>query len=764
MSDISLKILAVEDNKDHVFLILHEIKKGGYVPDISTVCSLEDVVKALDSTDWDVILCDYSLPGFTGVDVLNEYNKRNLDIPFIVVSGEIGEDTAVTLMKSGAHDYVFKGNLTPLVAVINREIKEYKNREEGRRLNKLRESEAIKFKLMIDAALDGIALIDDGRIIECNQTTCDIFKVSEDSILKTKLTDKTPEYQPDGTSSREFLDNKLEEAALGVGQEFECQLKRNDETLFFAEITLKQIILPDSKLTKMTLKDITDRKRIEKEMRDQLEMIRELQQQEMTMIDQNPLPLLLMDLNLHILKVNESFLQLSGYNKDTLMNMTAHEFEILEKRGDGLKKALLTKKATTGEFTIKFPSGIHYVEQDIIPLLDKADNVTSVMSTYKDKTEEIRKEKEIQKMIGEAKEQTLVLNDSAEILGVVLGKVASGDLTVKVDTNAEDPLVTVKENANNTIGALHSTIVTVSHVSGEVSVSMKDISEGSSDITKTFQKISETSRITTENGRNLITHMEDITNQISNLSASNEEVTDTSQEVLKHAREVTVQGARAQKLGNETNERMMLVTKIAQESVDDISELNTQIKEINKIIKLINDIAAQINLLSLNAAIEAARAGDAGRGFAVVAGEVKNLAADARSATDHIAEVITAIQHSSEKTSNAIQSSHNEIANGVESVANTIEALNMMVTGASEVTHDMDDIVKAVEEQTRIAATIVNTAHDGINLTIDNLKQAEQLYAMSEEVSASVEEINSAIMEVENLSSEMKDNINKFRL
>jgi Methyl-accepting chemotaxis protein len=179
---------------------------------------------------------------------------------------------------------------------------------------------------------------------------------------------------------------------------------------------------------------------------------------------------------------------------------------------------------------------------------------------------------------------------------------------------------------------------------------------------------------------------------------------------------------------------------------------------------MINDIAGQINLLALNAAIEAARAGDAGRGFAVVAGEVKNLAADARKATDHIGDVITAIQRSSEKTSTAIRSSHSEIAVGVESVNKTIESLNIMVSGASEVTRDMGEIVRAIEDQANIATAIVNTAQEGISLTSENLTQIEELSALAESVSASVQEINSAIIEVEGLSGELRTQIQAFKI
>lgn len=86
MAGNPIKVLFVEDNEDHAFLIIHELKKGGYDPTLKRVDTIEDVRSSLDSNEWDVVLCDYSLPGFNGVDVIEEYRKRNLDYPFIIVS------------------------------------------------------------------------------------------------------------------------------------------------------------------------------------------------------------------------------------------------------------------------------------------------------------------------------------------------------------------------------------------------------------------------------------------------------------------------------------------------------------------------------------------------------------------------------------------------------------------------------------------------------------------------------------------------------
>ncbi|MDD3407956.1 MAG: methyl-accepting chemotaxis protein, partial [Methanomicrobium sp.] len=188
-----------------------------------------------------------------------------------------------------------------------------------------------------------------------------------------------------------------------------------------------------------------------------------------------------------------------------------------------------------------------------------------------------------------------------------------------------------------------------------------------------------------------------------------------------------------------------------------------QVKEVGKIVKLINDIAGQINLLALNAAIEAARAGEHGRGFAVVAGEVKNLAAEARAATDSIEKVVSGVQTGSEKTAKAIMLANTEIVDGVESVNKTLEALNVIIKNAGQVTHDIGEITKAIEDQAQIANNVVNSAEKGNRMTKDVQNEAESLAALAEESSASVEEIGSAVNEVNELVKRLAEANSKFK-
>ena len=127
-----LRILLVEDSEDDALLLFMELRDGGYEPLYKRVETLEAMSRAIEEERWDLIISDYSLPAFNGLDALRLYREKELDIPFIVVSGAIGEETAVKLMRLGAHDYIMKKNLTRLAPAVDRELREAAVREERR--------------------------------------------------------------------------------------------------------------------------------------------------------------------------------------------------------------------------------------------------------------------------------------------------------------------------------------------------------------------------------------------------------------------------------------------------------------------------------------------------------------------------------------------------------------------------------------------------------------------------------------------------------
>ena len=150
-----LRVLVVEDSEDDTLLLLRELRRGGYEVTHQRVEARESMQAALTGQPWDVVLSDYRMPHFSAPDALQVLKESGLDLPFIIVSGTVGEETAVACMKAGAHDYLLKGSLTRLCAAVEREVREAKVRlarrqaEEGLR----RHAERLKILHGIDRAI-----------------------------------------------------------------------------------------------------------------------------------------------------------------------------------------------------------------------------------------------------------------------------------------------------------------------------------------------------------------------------------------------------------------------------------------------------------------------------------------------------------------------------------------------------------------------------------------------------------------------------------
>jgi two-component system, NarL family, sensor histidine kinase UhpB len=142
MASQLLRLLLVEDSEDDAILLLRMLRRGGYEPSCQRVDTPQAMEAALANPSWDLVIADYVIPGFGGLPALQLLKDRGLDIPFIMVSGQMGEDTAVAAMKAGAHDYLRKDNLVRLVPAIGRELREAEvRRARNQAIEALRESE-----------------------------------------------------------------------------------------------------------------------------------------------------------------------------------------------------------------------------------------------------------------------------------------------------------------------------------------------------------------------------------------------------------------------------------------------------------------------------------------------------------------------------------------------------------------------------------------------------------------------------------------------
>ena len=318
--DKDLNLLIVDDSPDDVKLLTSELARDGLVFQYDSVDTARGMRAALERNKYDAVICDYSIPGFGALPALDLMREMKVDIPCIVISGVVGEDTAVSVMKAGAQDFIVKGNYTRLVPAIKREIDEY-----------------------------------------------------------------------------------------------------------------------------------TVRRKAEEEAEKQRQLA-------FTMIMQNPEPLLIMTTKMHIKLANEAFLKFSGFSEEQLQKMSLRDFRVLEKDGHGVKEALETKKGVFGNVTVEFPTGVHYLSQNTVPLLDKHGEIVSIMAVYSDLTEK----RKIDLAKKELADLTAVY---LATLSANLGKLATGNLDF--DLSIPPATENTREDHNNFVG-INNNLTDVQHALGSM--------------------------------------------------------------------------------------------------------------------------------------------------------------------------------------------------------------------------------------------------------------------------------------------------------
>jgi PAS domain S-box-containing protein len=255
--DKKLRILIVEDNADDVLFIVHHLKRAGYEVTHERVETEATFTNALESKEWDAVLADYSLPQFGAMAALGLLQKSRIDLPFIIVSGAIGEEVAVASMKSGAHDYVLKGSLARLVPVIERELREAQVRRERKRAEEAYRRLASLVEFSGDAII-GKTL--DGIVTSWNRGAEKIFGYTEEEAKGRSVTLIIP---PDRSEEEAAILEQLKRRE--AIPPFETVRMRKDGRRIDVSVTVSPIadangnIVGASKIAR----DITERKRAE---------------------------------------------------------------------------------------------------------------------------------------------------------------------------------------------------------------------------------------------------------------------------------------------------------------------------------------------------------------------------------------------------------------------------------------------------------------------------------------------------------------------
>jgi len=265
--DRSLRVLLVEDSRPDADLMVRHLESIGYNVHHQRVYNAATMEKALDREQWDLVLCDYMLPNFEVALAIDVLKSKKLDLPFIVVSGTVGEKLAVEVMKAGAHDFIVKDNLTRLAPAIDRELREAQARiQRASDLEKLFYLAAI-----VDSTGEAIFSQNmDGIITTWNAGARQLFGYTEAEALGRSVFIIIPEFLR--ASTLEIFENLRNGKPI---EHFETVRLRNDGVPMDVYLTISPIKGADGRLmgASSIAYDITERKKIEDE---RTKMIKEL--------------------------------------------------------------------------------------------------------------------------------------------------------------------------------------------------------------------------------------------------------------------------------------------------------------------------------------------------------------------------------------------------------------------------------------------------------------------------------------------------------
>lgn len=343
-------------------------------------------------------------------------------------------------------------------------------------------------------------------------------------------------------------------------------------------------------------------------------------------------------------------------------------------------------------------------------------------------------------------------------------QVARGDMTHRIDIHGVTEINKLTDAFNTMITALGTLVKKTSATAQTVTAASEELAASSGEVGKAAEEVAITIQNVAE-GANKQVNLAD--NSAQTIKQMVEAIANTS----KAAHAVAAASEQSEKAAENGSEQIgMAVVKMNQiqqdvsQATSKIHALGDKSRQIGQIVDVITGIAGQTNLLALNAAIEAARAGEQGRGFAVVADEVRKLAEQSEAAAREIATIIQAIQNETVETVSAIDKGGREVAVGVQVVESSGAAFKEIYDAVKNVREEVIRIVSLTDEQQRRSVQVEEAVHGIADAARLNAASAEQVAAASQEQNASVQEIAAASQGLAQMATELQQAVLKFRM
>lgn len=343
--------------------------------------------------------------------------------------------------------------------------------------------------------------------------------------------------------------------------------------------------------------------------------------------------------------------------------------------------------------------------------------------------------------------------------------IANGDLTVHtIQYQANDEIGDLVKAFTIMTGNLRSLVAQVAKSSEQVAAASEELTASSEQSAQAAGQVAETiSNVATGASHQVeavgqaVSVVQEMRSAINHIASNSNKVSEKSGETARAA------AAGGEAVLQATNQMQIIKNSVTQ-SAQVVGELGERSQQIGEIVAVISGIAGQTNLLALNAAIEAARAGEQGRGFAVVADEVRKLAEQSHEAAQKISTIIRDIQSETNIAVMTMNQGTAEVAHGTEVISATGDRFNFIVTMVQQLNSEIQEISAATEELSASSDEVVRSVDSVRTVASDTAANTQTISAAAEEQSASMEEIASSSQALAHMGSELQTVVSKFHL
>ncbi|HMJ13200.1 MAG TPA: PAS domain S-box protein [Polyangiaceae bacterium] len=300
-----LRVLLVEDSVSDAKLVVHELRQSGMVVEFERVETADAMRAALATGQWDAITCDWSMPKFSAMQALDVLRHTGIDLPFIVVSGTVGEEVAVEAMRAGADDYVLKDKLGRLLPALQRELREYSRRAAHRKSD-------VQTHALLESALDAIIGMDAGGVTtEFNPAAQRMFGFTRAEAVGTPLCELIVPAESRAAHTQ-GLKHYLETGQSHIlNRRLEVTAVRRDGSEFPVELAITRVGSESPPAFIAFVRDISERRQTESALRESEARFRRL-------AESGIIGITIADVQGSILEANDAYLKMIGYSRDEL--------------------------------------------------------------------------------------------------------------------------------------------------------------------------------------------------------------------------------------------------------------------------------------------------------------------------------------------------------------------------------------------------------------------------------------------------------------